>query len=161
MNQQEIFVQMGLGNWKLQLGRAEKAFDAFSDDDFNKTVAPGKNRIIYLYGHLAVVHDALKEILGLGKPSRPELAGPFLHKPDDPSAQYPSVAELKAYWAAVHTELNTLFATLTPAEWFHRHNSVSDEDFAKDPTRNKLNVLLNRAGHIAYHIGQVNLVKGS
>jgi hypothetical protein len=30
---------------------------------------------------------------------------------------------------------------------------------AKEPTRNKLSVLLNRTSHVAYHLGQLILAK--
>jgi len=156
---QQLFVQMGLASWNLQLTRAEKAFNAFSDDDFYRQIAPGKNRIIYLYGHLAIVHDMLKETLGLGTCSKPEYVELFLKNPDDANAAYPTLDELKAYWAAIHAELSALFAALPADQWFVRHNSMTDEDFVKDPSRNRLSVLLNRAVHVAYHIGQVNLVK--
>jgi hypothetical protein len=161
MDQQQIFVQMGLANWNLQIARADKVFNAFDNEDFYKAVASGKNRIIYLYGHLATYHDALKETLGLGKRSKPEYAALFLQNPDDLLADYPSLEELKGYWASVHSELTALFLTLPAAGWFHRHNAMTDEDFAKDPTRNRLSVLMNRANHVAYHTGQVNLVKPS
>jgi len=161
MNQQQLFVQMGLASWNLQIARAEKVFNAFADEDFYKHIAPGKNRIIYLYGHLASYHDALKETLGLGKRSKPEYASLFLQIPDDTSTEYSSLEELKNYWASIHSELTSLFLALPAEEWFHRHNAMTDEDFAKDPTRNRLSVLLNRANHVAYHLGQINLVKPS
>jgi hypothetical protein len=159
MDQQQIFVQTALNNWNTQIARAEKLFNSYSDAEFYSAVAPGKNRIIYLYGHLAVVHDALKEILGIGKRSRPELAAPFLENPDDPAAAYPSPAELKEYWNSVHDELKELFAAMPPGEWFKRHNSMTDEDLKREPSRNRLSVLLTRANHVAYHLGQVALVK--
>ena len=78
MEQQALFVQMALASWNTQLARAEKAFNSYSEAEFYTPVAPGRNRIIYLYGHLAVIHDALKEILGLGKRTRPELFAVFV-----------------------------------------------------------------------------------
>jgi hypothetical protein len=159
MGQQEIFVKMGLASWDMQIARAEKVFNAFTDEQFYSPVAPGKNRIIYLYGHLASYHDVLKETLGLGKASRPELFEIFLKNADNSNADFPSLTDLKNFWQSVHTELNELFVNLPASEWFKRHNAMTDEDFEKDPSRNKLSVLLNRANHVAYHIGQVNLVK--
>jgi len=141
------------------MARAEKAFNSYSDTAFYTHVAPGKNRIVYIYGHLATYHDALKETLGVGKRSRPDLAALFLQDPDNILAEYPSLIELKSFWNNVHTELNELFATLSAVEWFKRHNAMTDEDFMKDPSRNRLAVLLNRANHVAYHVGQVVLVK--
>jgi hypothetical protein len=159
MDQQKIFVQMGLQSWNNQIARAEKVFNSYSDAELYSPVAPGKNRIIYLYGHLASYHDALKETLGLGKRTRPELAAIFQQNPDSAAVETLTVAELKAYWKLVHTELNTLFTDLPAEDWFKRHNAMTDEDFEKDPTRNRLSVLLSRANHVAYHIGQIILVK--
>jgi hypothetical protein len=159
MDQQQIFVQMALHGWNTQLARAEKVFDSYTEAEFYLPVAPGKNRIIYLYGHLATVHDALKETLGLAKRTRPELAVLFLQNADNPVAELPAYADLKEYWNNVHDELKVLFTNLPAEEWFKRHNTMTDEDFEKDPSRNRLSVLLNRANHIAYHLGQVILVK--
>jgi hypothetical protein len=159
MNQQQLFVQMALHSWNTQVARAEKIFNGFTEAELDTPVAPGKNRIIYLYGHLAVYHDLLKETLGLGKFSRPELAAVFLQSSDNPSSTTLSPVELKEYWTSIHHELKELFTSLPAEEWFKRHNAMTDEDFEKDPSRNRLSVVLNRANHIAYHIGQINLVK--
>jgi hypothetical protein len=159
MDQQQIFVQMALHSWNTQIARAEKIFNSYSEAEFYIAIAPGKNRIIYLYGHLATVHDALKETLGLASRTRPELAALFLQNADDPVAEFPTYAELRQYWDNVHNELKELFTNLPVEEWFKRHNAMTDEDFEKDPSRNRLSVILNRANHIAYHIGQVILVK--
>jgi hypothetical protein len=43
--------------------------------------------------------------------------------------------------------------------WFAKHNAVSAEDFAKEPHRNKLNVLITRTIHQGYHLGQMNYLK--
>jgi len=159
MDQQQLFVKIGLTSWNTQIVRAEKVFNAFTDKQFYAEIAPGKNRIIYLYGHLAAYHDALKETLGLGKASRPELFEIFLKNADNKNVEYPSLTELKNFWQSIHAELNELFVNLPATEWFKRHNAMTDEDFENDPSRNRLSVLLSRANHIAYHIGQVNLVK--
>lgn len=159
MDHSELMVKMALAGWNTQISRAAQTFDAFSDADFQQQVSPGKNRIIYLYGHLASYHDALKETLGIGKRHRPELHAPFLQNPDDLQAVMPSVAELREFWNSIHLELEELFASLSAEDWFKRHNAMSDADFEKDPSRNRLSVLLNRTNHVAYHLGQVKLVK--
>jgi hypothetical protein len=48
---------------------------------------------------------------------------------------------------------------MQPAEWFLPHTVVSEEDFLKEPHRNKLNVLITRATHQAYHVGQMAYLK--
>ncbi len=159
MEQQKVFVQIALNNWNLQISRAEKVFNSYSESEFFKEVAPGKNRVVYLYGHLAVYHDLLKETLGIGSSKYSSLMPIFLHNPDNREAEMPSVKELKALWVDVHSELNTLLTNMPTEDWFKRHNAMTDADFEKDPTRNRLSVLINRGNHVAYHVGQVALLK--
>ena len=51
------------------------------------------------------------------------------------------------------------FEFLTTAQWFEKHTAVSEEDFTKEPHRNKLSVVLSRTNHLAYHVGQLALLK--
>ena len=44
-------------------------------------------------------------------------------------------------------------------EWLEKHSSVSVEEFAKDPSRNRFSVVLNQTAHMAFHLGQATLVK--
>jgi hypothetical protein len=44
-------------------------------------------------------------------------------------------------------------------EWFQKHTAVSDEDFVKEPHRNRLTAVMGRSGHLAYHVGQLALLK--
>ena len=48
---------------------------------------------------------------------------------------------------------------MMPDDWFSRHTAMTDEDFEKEPGRNKLSVVINRTNHMAYHLGQLVLVK--
>ncbi len=41
----------------------------------------------------------------------------------------------------------------------HLTAAVTAEDFAREPHRNKLNIVLNRTGHVSYHLGQLVLLK--
>jgi hypothetical protein len=61
------------------------------------------------------------------------------------------------FWAQVNGSLSDKFGRLTPQDWLQRHMAMSDEDYAKDPTRNRLSVLLSRTNHISYHLGQLVL----
>ncbi len=81
----------------------------------------------------------------------------FLKNPDNAGLDTPSPAELRAAWKKSNAELSAYFSQMTPEDWFARHTAMSDEDFIKTPTRNKLSVLLNRTGHVAYHLGQLVL----
>jgi hypothetical protein len=147
--------------WKQQLERAEKLFTPLSDEQLRKEIAPGKNRLIYLYGHLVAVHDRMRPLLGIGSQLYPQLDAPFLTEKDRgvTDADLPSAADLKRMWDEVHTSLNDGFGKFTVDDWAARHTAVSEEDFAKNPLRNRLAVLLSRTSHIAYHLGQGVLAK--
>ncbi|HYK44364.1 MAG TPA: hypothetical protein VEV83_04300, partial [Parafilimonas sp.] len=74
---------------------------------------------------------------------------------EDPTVARPSIDELKKYWSQINSRLTEHFKTMEPADWFSRHMLVSEEDFSKEPHRNKLNVLINRTAHQSYHLGQM------
>jgi len=60
-------------------------------------------------------------------------------------------------WAEVNGSLSEKLGRLTPPKWLQRHMAMSDEEYAKDPTRNRLSVLLSRTNHLSYHLGQIIL----
>ncbi|MGN6477843.1 MAG: DinB family protein, partial [Flavipsychrobacter sp.] len=82
----------------------------------------------------------------------------FLRSADRTTEDSYTVADLKQKWQEVNELLSTHFAKLEPADWLDRHMSVSPEDFAKEPHRNRLNVILGRTNHQASHMGQLNLL---
>jgi hypothetical protein len=159
MDQQTVLPTIALNSWQIQADRASKFINESSDELLMKEIAPGKNRGIYLMGHLAAIHDAIPEILGFGKRAYPELADIFIKAPDKTIDKIPSVSELRAIWSSVHDRLRNEFSKIPAANWFNRHESMTDADFEKDPARNKLSVLLNRTNHFAYHFGQLRLLK--
>jgi len=152
----ELSVQVAIHSWRLVLERANKAFSNLADDQLLKEVAPGKNRLVYLWEHLIAAHDAMFPILDLGERLHPELDAIFISSPDNAGAQLPPVAELRKYWDEVNGKLLSQFATLSENEWLQRHRSMSEEDYVKDPTRNRLAVLLSRTNHLSYHLGPDN-----
>jgi hypothetical protein len=153
----KLAVQVAINSWRLILERVNRTFSNLADDQVLKEVAPGRNRLIYLWGHLTAIHDGMFPILGLGERLHPELDAVFLSTPDKAEAQLPPVGELRKYWDEVNGKLLSQLATLSEAEWLQRHNAVSEEDYAKDPTRNRLAVLLSRTNHMSYHLGQITL----
>jgi len=153
----ELSVQVAINSWRLVVERANKTLSNLTDDQLLKEVAPGKNRVIYLWGHLTAVHDAMFPILGLGERLHPELDAIFVLNPDKTGEQLPPVGELRKYWDEVNSRLLSQFASLSRDEWLQRHRSMSEEDYAKDPIRNRLAVLLSRTNHLSYHLGQISL----
>jgi uncharacterized damage-inducible protein DinB len=81
----------------------------------------------------------------------------FVSSPDRTGAQLPLVGELRKYWDEVNGKLLSQFASLSADEWLQRHYAMSEEDYAKDQTRNRLAVLLSRTNHMSYHLGQMTL----
>src|SRR5260370_39664383 len=75
----------------------------------------------------------------------------------DKTTQLPPAHELKKYWYQVNGKLLSQFENLSADEWLQRHHAMSEEDYAKDPARNRLAVLLSRANHMSYHLGQMTL----
>ena len=153
----ELSVQVAINSWRLALERTNKTLSNLPDDQLLKEVAPGRNRLIYLWGHLTAINDAMFLILGLGERLHPELDAIFVSSPDKAEAQLPPAGELRKYWNEINDKLLSQFATLSENEWLQRHNAVSEEDYAKDPTRNRLAVLLSRTNHMSYHLGQITL----
>lgn len=54
--------------------------------------------------------------------------------------------------------LQEKFDNMTSEQWFEKHTAVSEEDFAKEPHRNKLNIIITRTSHLQYHTGQIVLL---
>lgn len=140
--------------WTINVDRANKLFSGSSDQRLIAEIAPGKNRLIYLWGHLIAVHDAMCPLLGIGPRQYTQLDATFLTAADRAVDDLPSSTDLRRMWDDVHARLQTAFTAYSPADWVQKHTAVSDEDFAKNPLRNRLSVLLNRTGHLAYHLGQ-------
>jgi DinB superfamily len=153
-------IDSALRNWRSNIDRADKFFGNLSQDQLLLEVAPGKNRLIYLWGHLTAFNDALIPLLGLGSRIRPELDLMFISNPDRTVTTILSGGELKTIWQETSQILWTGFSKLSAADWLQKHGAVSAEDFLREPHRNRFTVLLGRTAHIAYHLGQAKLWAG-
>ena len=152
-------VKMVLDRWDACIKNADTLINSLADETLEKEIAPGKNRGIYLLGHLVAVHDDMLILLDMGEKLYPELHEPFLKSQDKSTNQIPSASELKNFWAKQCEVLKQKFEHLKPEEWFEKHTAVSSEDFIKEPHRNKLNIIITRTSHLQYHIGQLRLLK--
>jgi hypothetical protein len=159
MEVKQLIVKSVLDAWNSRIEAANKMFDSLSDEDLQKEVSPGKNRAIYLLGHLALVHDKMLPLLNFEPQQYAHLEETFLNKPDKSVSDIPSAKEVRAVWKNVNSKLAKHYTNLSADEWFQKHSSVSAEDFMKEPHRNRLNVIIGRTNHLQYHIGQVALLK--
>jgi DinB superfamily len=159
MGVENLMVRNAVSSWKQWVGQIDKTIGGFGDEELQREVAPGRNRLYYLLGHLTAVHDRLFTTLRIGKRLHPELDEEFIVKADktDLDDEVPA-GELRRAWREVNDALTAAMEKLSAEEWLERHDSVSAEDFAKEPQRNRLAVLLSRTTHAAMHEGQMRLV---
>ncbi|MDF7813820.1 DinB family protein [Hymenobacter sp. YC55] len=158
MNHEKTIVDLVVNQFEGKVQQTSAVFTTLGAEAAQLPVAPDRNTVGYLLGHLVAVHDKLLEGLSLGERLHPEWDSLFL-APQQNGSTYPAYQELLGAWQQVNAELGAGFATLTVADWLTKHAYVSDEDFAREPHRNKLNLLLSRTGHLFHHGGQLVLVK--
>ena len=155
----QIMTKMVLNSWHSTVKRTDALFESISDEEMNHEIAPDRNRGVYLLGHLTAVHDMMLPLLNLGELQFPELSSSFIRTPDDADNDKFTVNELRKFWKAVNANLAKQLDNLSPEEWLEKHTSISEEDFAKEPHRNRLNVVISRTNHLSYHLGQLVLLK--
>jgi DinB superfamily len=159
MTNEEILCVTVVNSWRLVIDRFDKTLSELSDEQLQQRVAPGKNRMFYLLGHLTAMHDRMLPLLGIGARFHIELDEPYIANPDHVLADPLSATELRRAWVEVNDKLTSAFEGFTWEDWLQKHTAVSDEDFIKDPMRNRLAVVLNRTSHASYHAGQAALTK--
>jgi hypothetical protein len=155
MTNEEILGVTVLNSWKLVINRFNKTLSELSDEHLQRQVAPGKNRAFYLLGHLTAMHDRMFPLLGVGDRLHPELDDAYITNADKVLVDPLSAIELRRAWNEVNDKLTAAFERFTLEDWLQKHAAVSDEDFVKDPARNRLAVVMSRANHVSYHSGQV------
>lgn len=159
MNTTETTLKMIFDRWNALIKNFDESLNSLTDEQLQNEIAPGKNRGIYLLGHMIAVHDDMLRLLDMGDKMYPELYEPFINAPDKTVSDIPSAATLRTYWSKQNEVLGEKFKALQPEEWFQKHTAVSAEDFAKESHRNKLNIIITRTTHLAYHHGQFVLIK--
>ncbi|MFB6454254.1 DinB family protein [Chitinophaga sp. Hz27] len=152
------FLDLTLDAWDSQVKRLTAAFDSFSDEELELQVAPNRNRVIYVLGHMIAVNDMMLALLGLAERKYAQLDEFFISNPDEAIDEIPEAKDLRNYWKDITATASQLFRALPPDEWLQKHTMVTQEEFENEPNRNRYNVLLSRLNHMAYHLGQVVLV---
>ena len=156
MEYEGSYVALGLKVWKTQIGRADKLSGSLSSEEVLREIVH-RNRLLYLWGHLTAIHDAMLPLLGLGERLHPEFDAAFISTPDKSKADIPSHEQVRRAWNVVNAELWKGFEKMSWSDWLQRHTAVSEEDFAKDASRNRFAILLSRTNHLSYHLGQAVL----
>jgi hypothetical protein len=87
----------------------------------------------------------------------PEFDVAFVSSPDKSRSDIPSHEQVRGAWNVVNAELWKGFETMSWSDWVQRYSAISEEEFAKDASRNRFAVLLSRTNHLSYHLGQAVL----
>lgn len=159
MDTTQTAVKLILDRWEASMNNCDNLLKALTDDQLQREISPGKNRGIYLLGHLIAVHDSMLPLLNFGEKQYPELTKVFIEAPDKSVTEIPSAQELRTIWNQQRVYLKAKMDLLKPADWFDRHTAVSEQDFESEPHRNKLNIILTRTTHLAYHTAQMIYLK--
>src|SRR6202140_1763821 len=120
-------VALGLKVWKTQIDRADKLFGSLSSEEVLREIAPGRNRVLYLWGHLTAVHDAMLPLLGLRERLHPGFDVAFISNPDRSRADVPSHEQVGGAWNVGNAELWKGFEKMSSNDWALRLASVSEE----------------------------------
>ena len=59
MTPEQTFVDAALRSWRSNMDRAGKLFGALTPEELELQVAPTRNRLIYIWGHLSASNDAI------------------------------------------------------------------------------------------------------
>lgn len=159
MNQTETTVKIVLDRWDASIKNFDSLLNNLSDAALMKEIVPGKNRGIYLLGHLIAVHDDMLRLLDMGEKQYPELFEPFIKTPDNVNTAMSSITDLRKMWSEQSALLKQKFDKLTAIEWFDKHTAVTADEFKNEPHRNKLNIIVTRTSHLQYHLGQMQMLK--
>src|SRR6478735_5465912 len=122
-----LFIKMVVAEWDKQNNNFNRFLSSVTGEQLSKEIAPGKNTGIYLVGHLIAISDAMLPLLAFGEKLFPHLGNTFIENPDKSGLKMPSLAELKEQSTRVNSELSKHIRSTSPADWFKRHMSVSDE----------------------------------
>jgi len=154
-DQAELLVKTVIHNWNLQNQRLDSLLEQLSDEDLARETAPGRNTGNWLLGHLTAVNDGMLPLLGLREKLYPWLQLIFIDNSDKSGLEFPPTADLRKFRKDVNAALTEYFNTMQVQDWTDRHQAVTEEDFQKEPHRNKIGMLINRTAHLSYHLGQL------
>lgn len=151
-------LQICLLQWDNYNRRMLKTLETLTEEKFHQPIVSGGNSPSWILGHLVDTDDALLELFGIGKRQHPELAKIYHHNGGSLPQTHLAKEELTNQWKTISSTLDNAFKSWNESDWLARHMAVSEEDFQKEPHRNRLNVMLARVSHKASHLGQIAML---
>ena len=101
MTTEALYTDTALHAWKLIIARLDQMLSSMNDEELLREVAPARNRVFYLIGHLTAVDDRLLPMLGLGERLHPELDDDFLTHADRVTADRVAPEAVRLAWSEV------------------------------------------------------------
>src|SRR6476620_4306155 len=120
MTTNNTLVKIIFDRWNASVKNCDDLLNELSNETLQKEIAPGKNRGIYLLGHLIAVHDDMLRLLDMGEKQYPELFKPFIELADKSTEELPSVTELRNEWAKQCEYMKQRFDQLQPSQWLEK-----------------------------------------
>lgn len=157
METNHFMVGQLLDMWWNKVEETTGIFGTLGEHNGMWPVAPGKNRIIYLLGHLLVIHDGLFTTLEIGDRRYTYYDDLFLN-PQHTANVYPSYSLLLDQWSELNDHLHQHLSKLTVEDWLSRHHHISEENFRQQPGKNKFCAMLCITAHLYHHAGQLALI---
>src|SRR5260370_42446155 len=144
MSTENSLIDAALRGLKSNIERVDKLFGTLSPEQLEQQVNPGKNRLIYLWGHLAAVNDGLLPLLGIGERLYPELDAMFISKPDRSVELTVTAQSLESAWAKISQRLWEGCSKFSPADWAGRQTAGWEEGLTREPNLTKFTRVLGR-----------------
>src|SRR5258708_38655488 len=126
MTNEQRLIDGALRAWKFNEERIDKFFGPLSEEQLQQEIMPGRNRLIYLWGHIAAVNDALFPLLGLGPKRYPDLDTMFLKNPDRTVPAIYSGREVAAAADEINRGLWTAVTQWATHEWLRSEEHTSE-----------------------------------
>lgn len=155
ISQEKTEVKLSVEVWLLSNRRMNTILGNMTDKELYSAVASGRNRGIYLLGHLTAFSDSLLQSLGFGDRLFPEFDFLFVNNPENIYQEYPSAEQLKSNWRTVNYSLLSFIENMSDKQWMEWDIDVSEQEFLADPLQNKLSILIRCTNHQNYHLGQL------
>lgn len=149
----EITVKMILSQWQLATQRLSATIEELTNQQLETQVAKDRNTGVWIITHLIIVNENILKVTGFGETKQETLVEQLAN------GIVLNASELRAVWKETTERISTIIANVPAERWLQKHTSVSEEDFAKDTTRNNLMIVLSRLMHMMYHAGQLGLLK--
>jgi hypothetical protein len=158
MQNEKLIFNILLDQWDGKVKQLTTLFQQLGENSGTTEVYPGKNKVIYLLGHLTAASDAMLEALDISDRRHTQFDRIFF-APQMPGTVYPEYSVLLNNWIGVNAVLTDAMKEFSPEHWLTKHAYVNAEDFDLQPNRNKFNILVTRIAHLNNHYGQLVLVR--